>query len=55
MVKLARDGVLAHHRVGNRHRFTLADVLDYRDQLRGVREEALTELAPADGYTAADF
>lgn len=55
VVKLARDGVLAHHRVGNRHRFTLADVLDYRDQMRAVREEALAQLAPADGYTAEDF
>jgi len=55
VVKLARDGVLAHHRVGNRHRFTLADVLDYRDEMRTVREEALAELAPADGYTVADF
>lgn len=55
VVKLARDGVLSHHRVGNRHRFMLADVLDYRDQMRAVREEALAELAPADGYTAADF
>jgi excisionase family DNA binding protein len=55
VVKLARDGVLAHHRVGNRHRFTLADVLDYRDQMRAVREDALAEPAPAGGYTAADF
>lgn len=55
VIKLARDGVLAHHRVGNRHRFTLADVLDHRDQMRLVREQALAELAPADGYTAADF
>lgn len=55
VVKLARDGVLAHHRVGNRHRFTLADVLDYRDQRHAGREEALAELAPVDGYTAADF
>ncbi|MFP5345671.1 MAG: excisionase family DNA-binding protein [Actinomycetes bacterium] len=55
VVKLARNGALAHHRVGNRHRFMLADVLDYRDQMRAVREEALAELAPSDGYTAADF
>jgi excisionase family DNA binding protein len=55
VVKLARDGALAHHPVGNRHRFTLADVLDYRDQMCAVREEALAELAPTDGYTAADF
>lgn len=55
VVKLARDGVLAHHRVGNRHRFMLADVLDYRDQMRVIREKALAEIAPADGYTASDF
>lgn len=55
VVKLARGGSLTHHRVGNRHRFVLADVLDYRDQMRVVREEALAELAPPDGYTAADF
>jgi excisionase family DNA binding protein len=51
VVKLARDGVLAHHRVGNRHRFTLADVLDYRDQMRTVPEEALAEVASTDGDT----
>lgn len=55
VVKLARAGVLAHHRVGNRHRFTLADVLDYRDRMHSVREEALGELAPAEGYAVTDF
>lgn len=27
VVKLAKDGYLPHHMVGNRHRFYLADVL----------------------------
>ena len=55
VVKLARDGVLPHHRVGNRHRFALADVLEHRGRMRATTEEALIKLAPADGYTAADF
>jgi excisionase family DNA binding protein len=55
VVKLAREGVLPHHRVGNRHRFTLTDVLEHRARMRAATEEALAELAPADGYTAADF
>jgi excisionase family DNA binding protein len=55
VVKLARAGVLAHRRIGNRHRFSLADVVDYRDSMRADSEAALAALAPADGYTAADF
>lgn len=55
VVKLAREGVLPHHRVGNRHRFTLTDVLEHRARMRATTEEALAELARADGYTAADF
>lgn len=55
VVKLAREGVLPHHRVGNRHRFTLTDVLEHRARMRATTEEALAELAPADGYTATDF
>ena len=55
VVKLAREGVLPHHRVGNRHRFTLTDVLEHRARMRATTEEALADLAPADGYTAADF
>lgn len=55
VVKLAREGVLPHHRVGNRHRFNLTDVLEHRARMRATTEEALAELAPPDGYTAADF
>ncbi|MBK7721976.1 MAG: excisionase family DNA-binding protein [Austwickia sp.] len=55
VVKLAREGVLPHRRVGNRHRFTLVDVLEHRSRMRATAEEALAELAPADGYTTADF
>ena len=55
VVKLAKTGQLAHHMVGNRHRFNLADVLAYAEQMRTERSEALAVLAPAGGYTAEDF
>lgn len=55
VVKLAKTGQLAHHMVGNRHRFNLADVLAYAEQMRTERSEALAALAPVGGYTAEDF
>jgi excisionase family DNA binding protein len=55
VVKLAKTGQLAHHMVGNRHRFNLADVLAYAEQMRTERSEALAALAPAGGYTVEDF
>ncbi len=55
VVKLAKTGQLAHHLVGNRHRFNRADVLAYAEQMRTERSEALTALAPAGGYAAEDF
>ena len=55
VVKLAKTGQMAHHMVGNRHRFALADVLAYAEQTRTVRSEALAAIAPAGGYTAEDF
>ena len=55
VVKLAKTGQLAHRMVGNRHRFSLADVLAYAGQMRTERSEALAALAPAGGYTAEDF
>lgn len=55
VVKLAKTGQLAHHLVGNRHRFALADVLAYAERMRTVRSEALAAIAPADRYTAEDF
>jgi excisionase family DNA binding protein len=55
VVKLAKTGQLAHHMVGNRHRFALADVLAYAEQMHGVRSEALAAIAPAGGYSAEDF
>ena len=55
VVKLANTGQLAHRMVGNRHRFNLADVLAYAEQMRTERSEALVALAPAGGYTAEDF
>lgn len=55
VVKLAKTGQLGHRMVGNRHRFTLADVLAYAEQMRIERSETLAALAPAGGYTAEDF
>lgn len=55
VVKLAKTGQLAHHLVGNRHRFNLADVLAYAEHMRSERSEALAALASAGGYTAEDF
>ncbi len=55
VVKLAKTGQLAHRMVGNRHRFSLADVLAYAEQIRTERSEALAALAPSGGYTAEDF
>lgn len=55
VVKLAKTGQLDHHLVGNRHRFDLADVLAYAEQMRSKRSEALAAIAPAGGYTAEDF
>ena len=55
VVKLAREGLLAHRKVGNRHRFSLAEVLTYRQVAAAARDQALAALSPARGYTAADF
>lgn len=55
VVKLARDGVLPHRMVGNRHRFREADVVAYQKQLERQRRQALTALAPAEGYRPDDF
>jgi excisionase family DNA binding protein len=55
VVKLAKTGQLAHHLVGNRHRFNLADVLAYAQQMRNERSEVLAALTPAGGYTTEDF
>ena len=55
VVKLAKTGQLPYHLVGNRHRFNLADVLAYAEQMRSERSEALAVLAPAGGYTGEDF
>ena len=55
VVKLAKTGQLAHHMVGNRHRFDLADVLAYAGQMSRERSDALAAITPAGGYTAEDF
>ncbi len=55
VIKLARDKVLPHRLVGNRHKFLLADVLAYQEKQAAEREESLSALAPKGGYTAEDF
>lgn len=55
VVKLAKQGVLPHRMVGNRHRFLAADIQDFRRRESARRSEVLAGLAPADGYTPHDF
>lgn len=55
VVKLARTGQLRHTKTGNRHRFALADVLEYDARARRERDDALREMVPADGYDESDF
>ncbi len=55
VVKLAKQGVLPHRMVGNRHRFLASDVRDYRRREAARRSEAIAGLAPEAGYTPDDF
>lgn len=55
VVKLAREGILPHRMVGNRHRFLASDVRAYRQREAARRSEILAGLAPEGGYTAGDF
>ncbi len=55
VVKLARTGQLRHTKTGNRHRFAVADVLEYDARARRERDDALREVAPGDGYDDSDF
>lgn len=55
IVKLARTLELPHHKVGNRHRFRLSDVLAYKRQADRHRAAQLTALEPEDGYQPGDF
>lgn len=55
VVKLARDGVLPHRLVGNRHRFLLQDVVAYQQVAQGERRAALAALVPAGGYQKGDL
>ncbi|MGB5937268.1 MAG: helix-turn-helix domain-containing protein [Ornithinimicrobium sp.] len=55
VVKLARTGQLRHTKIGNRHRFALADLLEYDARARQERDDALREMVPPDGYDENDF
>jgi len=55
VVKLAKSGQLPHTKVGNRHRFALGDVLEYKQHLKAEGAEALAAMVPTGGYRADDF
>ena len=55
VVKLAKEGLLPHRLVGNRHRFLASDIRDYRQREAARRSEILARLAPEGGYMADDF
>jgi excisionase family DNA binding protein len=55
VVKLARQGVLPHRMVGNRHRFLASDIHAYARSEAQRREQILASLVPAGGFTKDDF
>lgn len=55
VVKLARDGVLPHKMVGNRHRFSATDVARYEREEAKRRDRALSRIAHTEEYTSEDF
>lgn len=55
VVKLAREGRIAHRLVGNRHRFLLSDVRAFQRVQRRVTDQALAAMVPEGGYVDGDF
>ncbi len=55
VVKLAKQGVLPHRMMGNRHRFLASDIGDYRQREAARRSKVLAALAAESGYGADDF
>jgi excisionase family DNA binding protein len=55
VVKLAREGRLAHRLVGNRHRFRLSDVRALERAQYHERDRLLAEMMPEGGYVDGDF
>ncbi|GAA3566221.1 helix-turn-helix domain-containing protein [Kribbella ginsengisoli] len=55
VIKIAREGQLAHRLVGNRHRFLLSDVEAFRQAQRRISERALAAIVPEGGYVDGDF
>jgi excisionase family DNA binding protein len=55
VIKLAREGRIAHRLVGNRHRFLLSDVRAFQRVQRRVTEQALAAMVPDGGYVDGDF
>nr|WP_239062453.1 helix-turn-helix domain-containing protein [Streptomyces sp. SID13031] len=55
VVKLAREGRLAHKLVGNRHRFLLSEVQALAQAQYREREQLLASIVPEGGYLDEDF
>jgi len=55
VVKLARDDVLHARMVGNRHRFSRAEVIEYGVREKARRGKVLASISRSGGYTTDDF
>lgn len=55
VIKLARVGILPYKKVGNRHRFSAADVAAYERSEAARRDRILTEMTRSESYTPEDF
>ena len=55
VVKLARTDALPCSKVGNRHRFRLADVLAFQQSEKGRRQALLATMEPDGGFSANDY
>ena len=55
VIKLARVGVLPFHKVGNRHRFSVADIVAYQRSEEARRDRILAEMAHKESFTPEDF
>jgi excisionase family DNA binding protein len=55
VIKIAREGRLAHRLVGNRHRFLLSEVQAFAQAEYRRREQLLASIVPEGGYSDEDF
>ncbi|MDY6797255.1 MAG: helix-turn-helix domain-containing protein [Pseudomonadota bacterium] len=55
LIKLLDEGVLRHHRAGNRRKIQFADLQAYKEQLKKDRLAALSELSELDQELGMDY